>query len=323
MGAAMDFVDTDATVTLSLWQGAQLGLSIEVLDFSPPVRGPGRRPLPSDDTRLGSIEPRGPSSRAHRRIERLDARPQRTHKGGEAPPRLVPSFGDSGVFATSRLDVSEGGIKLRACLRPGFSGTGGGGTMAARVCRDDDDNYLDWLARQSDSSRAVTCRSVDIVRHAVKASGGLGETWCIDGDDAIRIGNLMLVIEMDDLGWIVTAYTIDGAEADLFAVVAAENGNPVRVVTDWLRAAAGTMSWKRVEPGVYSSGGYVVGRLDTGEWFAEGPGVDQCFDHKNDAQAACAAARSHGTPLPASTGRRRRGDGGFVSYPADAELVSY
>ncbi|MFV8318740.1 hypothetical protein [Mycobacterium sp. 23] len=195
--------------------------------------------------------------------------------------------------------------------------------MAARVCRDDDDNYLDWLARQSDPSRAVTCRSVDIVRHAVKASGGLGETWCIDGDDAIRIGNLMLVIEMDDLGWIVTAYTIDGAEADLFAVVAAENGNPVRVVTDWLRAAAGTMSWKRVEPGVYSSGGYVVGRLDTGEWFAEGPGVDQCFDHKNDAQAACAAARSHSTPLPASTGRRRRGDGGPVSYPADAELVSY
>lgn len=195
--------------------------------------------------------------------------------------------------------------------------------MAARVFRDDDDNYLNWLARQRDPSRAATCRSVDIVRHAVKASGGLGETWCVDGDDAIRVGNLMLVIEMDDLGWIVTAYTIDGAEADLFAVVAAENGNPVRVVTDWLRAAAGTMSWKRVEPGVYSSGGYVVGRLDTGEWFAEGPGVDQCFDHKNDAQAACAAARSHGTPLPASTGRRRRGDGGPVSYPADAELVSY
>lgn len=165
--------------------------------------------------------------------------------------------------------------------------------MAARVFREDDDNYLDWLAPHRDPPLAGIPRSVDIVRDAVKASGGLGEPWCVDGDGAIRVGNLMLVIEMDDLGWMMMAYAIDGAEADFRSVVAAESGNPVRVLTDWLRAAAGTMSWKRVESGVYSSGGYVVGRLDTGEWFAEGPGVDQCFDHKNDAQAACAAARSH------------------------------
>lgn len=150
------------------------------------------------------------------------------------------------------------------------------------------------------------------VRDAVNASGGLGEPWCVDGDHAIRVGNLMLVIEMDDLGWVVMAYTIDGTEADLFAVVAAENGNPARVVTDWLRAAGGAMSWKRVKPGVYSSGGYLVGRLDTGEWFAEGPGVDRCFDHKNDAQAACAAARSLIPPLPVNPGRRRGGHRGSI-----------
>jgi hypothetical protein len=195
--------------------------------------------------------------------------------------------------------------------------------MAARVSRDDTDSYLDKLAWPGDPPRAAFPRSLDIVRDAVKASGGLGEPWCVDGDNAIRVGNLMLVIEMDDLGWIVMAYAIDGAEADFRAVVAAESGNPVRVVTDWLRAAAGTMSWKRIEPGVYSSGGYLVGRLDTGEWFAEGPGVDRCFDHKNDAQAACAAARVHSAPLPANTGSRRGRRRGRASRWADAGLVSY
>ena len=66
------------------------------------------------------------------------------------------------------------------------------------------------------------------------------------------------------------------------------------------------MAWKRVKPGLCRSGGYLVGQLDTGEWFAEGPGVDRCFDYKRDAQAACAAARSYTAPLPASV-RRRRG----------------
>lgn len=111
--------------------------------------------------------------------------------------------------------------------------------------------------------------------------------------NAVRAGNLLLVIDVDDLGWMVTAYVIDGGEADPVAVLTAENGSPVRVLSAWLRAAAGPMRWKRVKPGVYRSGGYLVGQLDTGEWFAEGPGVDQCFDHKNAAQAACAAARNH------------------------------
>ena len=102
----------------------------------------------------------------------------------------------------------------------------------------------------------------------------------------------MRVIEVDDLGWLVTGYVIDGEEADPVEVLAAEHGDPVRALTAWLRTAAGPMAWQRIEPGVYRSGSYLVGQLPTGEWFAEGPGVDRCFDHKHDAQAACAAART-------------------------------
>ncbi len=142
-------------------------------------------------------------------------------------------------------------------------------------------------------SPAVSRRSAEIVRAAISASGVRGEPWYLDGMNAVRVGNLLLVIDVDDLGWMVMAYVIDGGEAEPVAVLAAENDNPVRALTAWLRAAAGPMAWKRVKPGVYRSGGYLVGQLDTGEWFAEGPGVDRCFDHKNDAQAACAAARSH------------------------------
>jgi hypothetical protein len=158
------------------------------------------------------------------------------------------------------------------------------------------------VAPQSDSAvqrrssrpfRAAPPRSTDIVRDAISASGGLGEPWCLDGANAVRVGDLLFVIEVDDLGWMVTAYVIDGGEASPVAVLAEENTrNLVRALTDWLRNVAGPMSWKRIKPGLYSSGGYLVGQLDTGEWFAEGPGVDRCFDHKCDAQAACAAARS-------------------------------
>lgn len=156
------------------------------------------------------------------------------------------------------------------------------------------------------STTSVWPRSAEIVRDAISASGGLGEPWCLDGVNAVRIGNLLIVIDVDDLGWVLTAYVIDGGEATLVAVLAAEDGDPVRALTGWLRAAAGPMVWKRVTPGVYRSGGYLVGQLETGEWFAEGPGVDRCFDHKHDAQAACAAARSNTAPLPASA-RRRQG----------------
>lgn len=63
--------------------------------------------------------------------------------------------------------------------------------------------------------------------------------------------------------------------------------------------------WKRIKPGQYRFGAYLVGQLDTGEWFAEGPGVDRCFDHKSEAQAACAAARNHVAP-PATSARASR-----------------
>ena len=102
---------------------------------------------------------------------------------------------------------------------------------------------------------AAPTGATGIVRDAISASGGLGEPWCLDGVTAVRVGNVLLEVDA------------------------------------WLRNAACPMAWRRVEPGLYRCGGYVVGQLDTGEWFADGPVVDRCFDHKRDAQAACAAAR--------------------------------
>jgi hypothetical protein len=140
--------------------------------------------------------------------------------------------------------------------------------------------------------------AADIVHAAITGSGGLGEPWCLDGLNAVRVGNLLLEVDIDDLGWMVTVYAIDGGEATVVSVLAEQNDTPVKALTIWLRGAAGPMAWKRLRPGVYGCGGYIVGQLDTGEWFAEGPGVDRCFDHKGDAQAACAAARSYTTPAP-------------------------
>lgn len=134
-------------------------------------------------------------------------------------------------------------------------------------------------------------RPADLVRRAIHASGGLGEPWCLDGVSAVRVGNRLLEIDSDDLGWVVTAYVIDGGEATPVAVRADESGNPLRAIVEWLRTTAGPMTWTRIKSGLYRSGGYLVGQLETGEWFAEGPGVDRCFDHKHEAQAACAAAR--------------------------------
>ncbi|MBU3751508.1 MAG: hypothetical protein FGM52_13880 [Mycobacterium sp.] len=98
----------------------------------------------------------------------------------------------------------------------------------------------------------------------------------------------------------VTAYAVASGEAGLVSVLADGGGNLVRALADSLRRAAGPMAWRRLQQGLYRSGEYVVGQLDTGEWFAEGPGVDRCFDHKHGAQAACAAARSHTTPADGS-----------------------
>lgn len=146
--------------------------------------------------------------------------------------------------------------------------------------------------RSAHRSRAMSRSASGIVRSAISASGGLGEPWFLDGVNAVRVGDWLFEVEVDDLGWIMTAYRIDDGQAAAVAVLAGEDdGNPVRALSGWVRNAAGPMAWKRVKPGLYRSGVYVVGHLDTGEWFAEGPGVDQCFDHKHDAQAACAAAR--------------------------------
>ncbi|ULN52877.1 hypothetical protein [Mycolicibacillus parakoreensis] len=137
-----------------------------------------------------------------------------------------------------------------------------------------------------------------IVRDAIKASGGVGEPWHVDGANAVRLGDLLLVIDADDLGWMATVYVIDGDEADPVAVRASETANPVRELAGWLQNAAGPMIWKRIKAGLYRSGEYLVGQLGTGEWFAEGPGVDRCFDHKNEAQTACATARLSPTAPP-------------------------
>lgn len=141
--------------------------------------------------------------------------------------------------------------------------------------------------------------AAEIVSAAIRTSGGLGVAWCSGADvrqpDAVRVGNRIVVVETDgdDLGWLMTTYAVsdDGAEATPIAVVAGENG-AVRTLTSWLRRTAGPMAWKRVRPGLYRSGAYFVGQLDTGEWFAEGPGVDQAFDDKARAQRACDAARA-------------------------------
>lgn len=139
-------------------------------------------------------------------------------------------------------------------------------------------------------------RADEMVQKAIESSGGLGEPWDVDGLNAVRVGNLLLEVDVDDLGWLVTAYLIDGADATPVAVLAGENADPVRALAAWLRSAAGPMNWKRVKPGLYRSGKYLVGQLDTGEWFAEGPGVDQCYDHKHQAQAGCDQARTRVGP---------------------------
>ena len=149
--------------------------------------------------------------------------------------------------------------------------------------------------------------AADIVRAAIRISGGLGDAWCSGVDvrqpDAVRVGNRIVVVETDgdNLGWLMTTYAVsrDGDEATPIAVFAGEDG-AVRTLTSWLRTTARPMAWKRVRPGLYGSGAYVVGHLGTGEWFAEGPGVDQVFDDKAQAQRACDAARA-GTQHLSST----------------------
>lgn len=166
--------------------------------------------------------------------------------------------------------------------------------MVANISYDDDGG-----GRPGGSSApALSASAAHIVRDAIDASGGLGEPWHLDGANAVRLGDLLFTIDTDDLGWMATVYVIDGDVADPVAVRASETANPVRELAGWLQNTAGPMVWKRIEPGLYRSGEYLVGQLGTGEWFAEGPGVDRCFDHKTDAQTACATARISPTAPP-------------------------
>ena len=154
-------------------------------------------------------------------------------------------------------------------------------------------------------------RAAEIVRCAIRASGNLGEPWCCGCDqwpDAVRVGTRLIVVETDcdtygrpaALGWLITVYAVpeDGVVAVPVAVLAEDDGDAVRRLTSLIHEVGRPMIWTRERPGLYRSGEYVVGQLDTGEWFAEGPGVDRCFDHKAEAQAACDSARGVGGCSP-------------------------
>lgn len=57
------------------------------------------------------------------------------------------------------------------------------------------------------------------------------------------------------------------------------------------------MKWDRIWPGEYRSGAYTIEKVWGGEWYAHGPGVDQCFPNKAAAQQGCVEAdeRKRGT----------------------------
>ncbi|MBX7432690.1 hypothetical protein JDV09_11325 [Mycobacterium sp. Y57] len=150
-------------------------------------------------------------------------------------------------------------------------------------------------------------RAAEVVREAIAASG-TGEPWCVFDDrlpDAVRAGNRLILVETDTdergrpagLGWLITVYAVDGGDATPVAVHVAETKNAARRgLTSLIRQTGRPvverpLTWTREKPGLYRSGKYLVGHLDTGEWFGEGPGVDQVYDSKADAQAACDAAR--------------------------------
>ncbi len=155
--------------------------------------------------------------------------------------------------------------------------------------------------RRPDRARRRTPHPAQIVRGALAASGGLGEPWWSDHEqavaDAVRVGNRLHVVETEgDLGWSITSYALpgDGGEAAPVAVVARDTDteDAVRTLTKMIRQTGRPMVWRRVGPGLYRSGGFTVGYLDaTGEWYAEGQGVDQVFDTKAAAQTACDRAR--------------------------------
>lgn len=68
------------------------------------------------------------------------------------------------------------------------------------------------------------------------------------------------------------------------------------------------MVWKRKEPGHYVSGQFEVVKTWADEWYAEGPLVDQVFDTKKAAQAACQRAVNGGIDPPPERREGRQPD---------------
>ena len=55
------------------------------------------------------------------------------------------------------------------------------------------------------------------------------------------------------------------------------------------------MNWKRIRPGLYRYDNWEVGKLEpSGEWFAEGPGVDGVCPTKREAHDLCQRAWEDG-----------------------------
>ena len=163
----------------------------------------------------------------------------------------------------------------------------------------------DTLLEGLDRSRplgAPLIRSAELIRDAIE-SCGIGERWHITDDrlpEAVRVGNRLIVVENDidecgrpaGLGWLLTVYAVRGDEAVPVGLYVTETKNAARHrLVCLLRQAVRPLVWTRQTPGLYRAGRYLVGHLDaTGEWFAEGPGVDQVYDSKAAAQSACEAA---------------------------------
>jgi len=163
----------------------------------------------------------------------------------------------------------------------------------------------DSLLQDLDRSRPIhgpMIRAAEVVQEAIAASG-IGERWYVFDDrlpDAVRVDNRLILVETDidecgrpaGLGWLITVFAVDGADAALVAVHVEETKNAARRrLTALIRQTGRPLTWVREKTGLYSAGQYLVGQLGTGEWFAEGPGVDQVYDHKAQAQAACNSAR--------------------------------
>ena len=87
--------------------------------------------------------------------------------------------------------------------------------VADRLCEMTAETHV---PQDAPGARAVPTSAAGIVRDAIRASGGLGEPWCFDGVNAVRVGDVLFVIEVDDLGWMVTAYLIEGGEAAAVSV---------------------------------------------------------------------------------------------------------